>query len=183
MTNCGTLALHLPSDLALPASSPAPQTRLLKTAITRAQLLRLALRGLNARQASEALSISVYSARSHYADPSFRSQVMTRVEGSLAYADEKFDAQAKTLHAKLAEAGERAFDELVDMLGTKTTPLGLRVKIGLEMMDRHPELSATRKSEVHHTHALTAGDLALAARTASEMTSDNPNIIPIRKVG
>jgi hypothetical protein len=157
------------------------QPRLLRTAVLRAQLLRLALRGLTAKQSSEILRCSYFSARQHYHDPAFRAQVLARVEGAMANADERFDAGARTLHQRLADTSEKAFEILQEMLvnaeDAGVTP-GLRAKIALEFMDRNPDLAPTHKSEHNHKHTFSAEDLALASRTATEM---NAGVIPINQ--
>lgn len=173
----------IPEGLAQPVHASeysGEQPRLLRTAVLRAQLLRLALRGLTAKQASEILRCSYYTARQQYHDPAFRAQVLTRVEGAMAYADERFDAGQRTLHQRLADTSERAFEILQEMLvngeDAGVTP-GLRAKIAIEFMDRNPELAATHKSEHIHEHRVTSDDLIIAARTAAEMSSSK--IIPI----
>lgn len=152
--------------------------RLLRSAVLRAQLLRLALRGVNAKQACEVLGCSYHVARSHYADPSFRAQVLQRVEGALAYADERFALQNRSLHERIADAAEEGFERLVEMLRDPGTANPLKARIAQDFLNRVPE--AAPHSSVLHRHSFTAEELSSAAKAAAEM-GEAGRVIEIRK--
>lgn len=175
------LEVELPASLAeaLAAEEFRPLARrLLKSEILRAQLLRSALRGLTAKQSSEALGCSYWMARQCYAEPHFRRTVLSKVEGALAYADELYNKQTKSLHERIAEKSEKAFEVLCDLLENPSTHPSIRMRIGQDLMDRTPDLS--KSTTVEHKHAFSAEQLVLAARTAEEM--HKPNVISIRKI-
>lgn len=177
------LTLRIPRGLASRLSdleAPLLKKTLLRREVQRRQILRLALRGFTAKQTSEALGIGYYTVRAWYSEPQFRQQVLSKVEGALAYADELFQKQSKTLHAKIAERSEKAFDKLCEMMDSPGTSDSLKFRICDSFLDRNPE--ASKHSAVDHTgqvdHRFSTEELALAARAAEEMNSK----IPSRKV-
>lgn len=155
-----------------------PQARkLLRSEIVRAQLLRMALRGLTAKQSSEALGCSYWLARQAYSEPEFRRKVLSKVEGALAYADELFTKQNKTLHERIAEKSEKAFEVLCELLESPSVHPSIRMRVGQDLLDRTPDVS--KQTTVEHKHAFSAEQLVLAAKTAEEMSS---KVISIKKV-
>lgn len=177
------LAAELPEGLCERLSEvefAGTRRKLLRHVILRAQLLRFALRGVTAKKASELVQCGYQTARQIYSDPDFRRHVMSKVEGALAYADEKFGEQQKSLHQRLAEKSEEAFTVLCELLENPATNQGLRFRIAKDMLDRNPETSSTSHVEHSHQHSFSADELRRAADTASEMQA---KVLPFRKTG
>lgn len=166
------LSINIPAGLAsrlTDLEAPTVKKRLLRREVQKRQLLRLALRGLTAKQSSEALGIGVYTARAWYADPEFRKTVLSKVEGALAYADETFLKQSKTLHEKIAEKSESAFEKMCEMMDSPNVSEGLRLRVCQDFLDRNPD--AAKHSAVEHQHNFSAEELRNAAKAAAEMDS------------
>lgn len=145
------------------------ETRLLRTSVTRTQLLRLAMRGLHASEAAKVLGIHVSTARSHYSDPDFRRAVLAKVDGAFSDVDAAFIERTKTMTEKLEEQAHKSFDGLLKMLdptayGREISP-NLEAKIHLEFLNRTAETSSVNRSLV----SLDPMQLSVAAKAASEM--------------
>lgn len=181
----GRLSISLPAGLASRLSdleAPTVKKSLLRREVQKRQILRLALRGLTAKQTSEALGIGVYTVRAWYADPEFRRVVLSKVEGALAYADETFLRQNKTLHQKIAEKSESAFEKMCEMMDSPNVSEGLRLRVCQDFLDRNPEAAKHSSVEHEHMHRFSAEELRNAAKTASEMDLKTPRVAASNKV-
>ena len=145
-----------------------PHARVLKQAVNRAQLLRLAMRGITAKTAAKILGVGESVALFHYRDPEFQKEVMRRVSGALQTGDGLFVEKAKTLHERLQEQAERSFEDLIKMLEDDRLQPHLRVKINQDFLDRCSD-SQKEATLNHKTVPLDPNQLALAAQTAVEM--------------
>lgn len=152
---------------------PEVHQRLLKTAVTRVQLLRLAMRGMHASEAAKQLGIHAVTARGHYADPSFRREVLGKVEGAFADIDNAFTEKQKTLHERLEEQAAKSFEELVALADQDDLHPALKVKIHQDFLNRTDE----SKPLTGHTTKIDPTWLHHAAGVAKEMDK----VIEIRK--
>lgn len=148
--------------------------RLLTSAVLRVQLLRLAMKGVNATRAAEMLGCAPETARRHYADPTFRRAVLGKVDDAFVGVDAAFAEQKKTLHERLAEKADKAFEELCVLLDSQNTPMHLKVKIAQDFLDRNPE---TQAGFVQRHGKFDPEQLAAASRVAREMD----NVVSITK--
>lgn len=149
--------------------------RLLKTAVTRVHLQRLAMRGLNATEAAGRLGISPATARSHYADPDFKREVITKVNSALGGVDDAFEKQTQTLYERLEEQAAKSFDELLLLAETESLHPALKVKIHQDFLNRVEDTKPLSGS----SHKVDAQWLHRAAGVAKEMD----NVIPMRRTG
>lgn len=156
-----------------------PRTRLLQGVVLRQQLQRLAMKGLNATRAAQVVGCSKDTARAVYRDPEFRKEVIGRVDGAFADVDAAFIDQKRSLHQRLADKAEDAYEALCVMLDSQDTLPSLKAKIAMDFLDRNPETQAghtvTKLGELVHPE-----QLAQAARIGREM--DN-KVIPMRRTG
>ena len=155
-----------------PAPSPELAGRRMDTAVLREHLVRTAARGLNARQAAEALGATYQTVLSIYRDPNFRKRVSGRLAQAFEGVDEATEARILTLHEQMQVKGQIAFDVLVGMLEDHEQRPELRAKIALEFLDRQPDTMAGHIVR-HERFDPTA--LALAAQAATEMDT----VVPI----
>lgn len=145
------------------------ETRLLKTSVIRTRLVRLAMRGLSAKEASKLVGIHEISAAAHYRDPEFRRAVLSRVDAAFAGTDAAFVEKSKTLTERIEEQASKSFEELVRMLdpmqfGEKINA-NLRYRINTQFLDRHAETATVHRSQV----VIDPMQLKLAATAAGEM--------------
>lgn len=145
------------------------ETRLLTTSVVRTRLVRLAMRGLNAKEAAKLVGIHELSARTHYRDPDFRRAVLSRVDGAFAGTDAEFVEKSKTLTERIEEQASKSFEDLVRMLdplqfGEKINA-NLRFRIHNQFLDRHAETATVHRSQV----VIDPLQLKLAATAAGEM--------------
>lgn len=160
----------------LPPTLPrsVEDARLLSSAVTRSQLMRLAQKGLNASEAAKIVGCSPQTARLHYA--AFRREVLERVESVFADVDAAYAGKRKLLHELLEDQAYKSFTDLLTMLDAPNLHPALRVKINQDFLDR---VEDTQKMHKVNTGGLTADALASAAKTAREMD----NVIEMKKVG
>lgn len=140
--------------------------RLIHTASRRAQLLRLAARGINAKDAALMVGVNPQTARGIYADPRFRQDVQKLIDNAFEGVDSNWARKKKTMHERLEEVADRSFEILETMLEDAATPKPLRTRIAQDFLDRNPETQAGFKTQ---TTIIDANMLTLAARTAKEM--------------
>lgn len=150
------------------------RTRLLKQAVLRRQLLRLAMKGVDATQAARIVGCSKWTTREIYREPRFRQEVMGKVEGAFADIDHIFREKKKSLHERIDEQAERSFEGLVSLLDDTDTSNHLKAKIHMDFLDRSAE--SQKQTVVNHAR-LDPQQLIAAARTAVEMD----NVVPFRK--
>lgn len=162
------LSLTLPADFTQQADE---QPKLLKQSVVRAKLVRLAQRGLNASQAARHVPYSQQVVQTIYRDPTFRREVLGRVEEALGNVDESFHIEEETLHSRLKSSADEAFRVLYDMLTDKETHPGYRMKIAQDILDRNDETMAGHQV-VRKTFDVE--QLKQAARTAREMDDTLP---------
>ena len=160
-------------EVDLPLEALELRDRLLTTSVTRVQLLRLAMKGLNATQAAKVVNCSPETARQHYADPEFRRAVLARVNEAFEGIDASFRERKATLHELLEEQAYKSCIELIDMVKDDSLHPSLRVKIHHDFLNRVEESAQQTK----HSYKLEPTDLRMAAKTAEEMDK----VIPIRK--
>lgn len=163
------------------ASSEDLRTRLMRTAVDRIRLKRLAMRGLNATEAARVIGCHVTTARTHYADAAFRQEVMGMVNGAFAGTDAAFVERTKSLTERLEEQAGKSFQALVDMLnpvthGGRQVSDNLLFRIHTGFLDRHGETAAISKSHI----TLDPMELTIAAKAAREMES-GPVLQLVRK--
>lgn len=144
--------------------------------VLRARALRLALKQVSARKAAPILGINYETARKIYADPSFQAEVRKRIDVAFEDVDTAFITGHKTLHEKIAEKGNAAFEALCQMLDDQGTLPGHRIKIAQDILDRNEATQAGKT--VRHTN-LDVDKLRVAANAAREMD----NVIPFKKSG
>lgn len=148
----------------------------LTQAVRRTQLIRLALRGVTAHRAAKILGCSPSTVLATYKDPQFRQACMARLSNAFQEIDEQIAKEKRTLHERLAEKSEEAFEKLCDMLDSDSTPVHLRAKIAMDFLDRNPE---TQPGHTVRTERFDPEQLAAAARTAAEMD----NVIEFKRKG
>ena len=170
------------SDVVVPARISAElaveaEPRLLKTAVIRAQLLRCALRGLNAKQAAAVVKCSHSVALSAYSDPGFRESAMKQLNAAFEGVDAGFVEKKESWFDRLDRAADKAFEELMGMLERDNLDDAHRIKICQDFLDRTPE-TASQSAEHRYAH-FNAEELALAARTAEEM---NQALVAMRRL-
>lgn len=167
----------LPDDFELKLPS-GERKMLLQMVVLRQQLLRLAMKGVNAKRASELVGVHHHTVLGIYKDPMFRKEVLGKVGGAFEDVDGAYVAQRKSLHERLAEKAETAFGVLVEMLEDKEGLPSLRAKVAMDLLDRNPETqqghTITRISP-----ALESEQLIQAAHIARQVDS---KVTPIRKV-
>jgi transposase len=132
------------------------------------------MKGINATIAAKIVGCSKETSRKYYSDPSFRRDALEKVEQAFEGVDNNFIEEKKSIHERLAEQAENAFEELVSLLADKSTSTGYRIRIAQDFLDRNPETQAGFVAR--HTQ-VNPDQLIMAARTAKEMD----NVIPIRK--
>lgn len=166
-----------PTTSILPISSitEADEPRLMTTIVLRAQLLRFAMRGLNATEAAKLAKCHPQTARMHYADKSFRQEVRAQLERAFDGVDDSFIEQKKTLHEMLEERAEKSFVDLVQMLQDPDLHPSIRMRINQDFLNRHADTAQVAKAQI----TFDPQALMRAGKTAKEMDS---KIIPMRKV-
>jgi hypothetical protein len=169
------MQLTLPPSI-LEIESVEPLNRgLLKSAVRRTQLLRLAMRGMDAKQAALAVGCSHAHALQVYREPEFRRQALAKVESAFASIDASFAAHKLSLHEQIEEQAERSFLNLVELLNQDIHP-SLKVKIHQDFLNRCEESQPQHK--VNMGHKFSPEELQRAALTAREMDA---NVTPITK--
>lgn len=151
---------------ALPLFSAEERNELLRIEVTKSQLLRLAMKGLNATEAAKVLDLHPSTVRGYYREPAFRTAVLKKVEGVFEDIDVAYLNKRKSLHEMLEEQAYRSCQDLIAMLDDEETPLhpSLKVKIHQDFMNRvedSKQLTGVMKVEPK--------DLQHAARVAQEM--------------
>lgn len=149
--------------------------RLLRSAVLRVQLVRLAMKGLPASQAAAHLGISPATARIYYQEASFRQEVLGKVEGAFADVDVSFVTKRKTLHERLDEQAEASFDGLLELLQNKAVHPNVKVRIHQDFLNR----SEQSKPLTGNTLKMDPEWLARASSAAREM--DNVIELPTTK--
>lgn len=147
--------------------------RLLTTSVTRVQLLRLAMKGLNAKQAAAVVGCHEQTARGHYAEPEFRRAVLAKVEAAFEGVDAAFAERKRDLHEMLEEQAYRSCEELIEMVGDPELHPSLKVKIHQDFLNRVEDSAPQHKA----SYKLQPQDLQHAAKVAREMD----NVIPFNK--
>lgn len=163
----------LRSEIQIEGVSDPVSAPLVRQAVRRVQLLRLALKGLNAKQAAQVVGCSHQTALQIYADPEFRRACLSKLEGAFAGIDDTFARSHLSLHERLAEKSTAAFEVLCTMLDSESTHPSLRVKIAQDFLDRNPE---TQAGYTVQSKKWDPQQLAEAARVAREM---DDRVIPI----
>ncbi len=164
--------------LAVAEKEPLPrhlQYKQMSTAVRRQLLLRLAMKGLSAKDAAPLVGCSVACARMVYADPVFRRDVDKMVQGAFADIDSRFIEKKKTLHERLEEQAEESFSDLVNMLRDENLLPSLRVKINQDFLNRSQQTMA--QTQVNHAK-MTPEMLIRAASVAREIEG---NVITINR--
>jgi len=151
------------------------EQRLLTSSLMRVQLMRLAMKGLSATEASRILGIRPETAMKHYRSREFRDAVLRKVEGAFADIDRSFVDKQKTLHEKLEEQAARSFDDLVRMLEDKTLSPSHRIKINQDFLNRSEQTQPMARVT---TGGVDAEALRRAAVAAQEMEA---GVIEIKK--
>jgi hypothetical protein len=141
---------------------------LLKQQVTRIKLKRLAMRGLNAKEASKLVGICAQTAGAIYRDPEFRKEVTASLEGVFDEIDGDFKVKQKTLHEMLEEQALESFNDLVRMLKQGDLNPSLKVRVHQDFMDRAAE-TAKHSPKSSSAPNLDAEDLARAVQAAREM--------------
>lgn len=162
-----------------------PTARQLRRSVLRVQLLRLAQRGLKAKQAAQALNIPESQALTHYRDPLFQKEVMLRVSTVFSGSDNEFASRALTLHEKIQQQAEKSFDELARLLQEDVLPTSLKVKVHQDFLNRSEESQPMTKV-THSGMPFDAEKLAIAAVAAEEIRASMEGklvVLPERKVG
>lgn len=167
---------QLPDDFALSLGG-FERKALLKGLVLRQQLIRLAMKGLNATRAAALVGCGKDTARGVYRDPDFRKEVLSRVDGAFVDVDNLFVETRKSIHERLAEKAEKAFDVLCDMLDSEETMPSIRMKVAHDILDRNPETQAGH-TVTRLNPALGSESLVQAARIAREM---DEKVTPIRR--
>lgn len=167
--------LHAAGLAAESAASAEPG--LLRAQVLRAQLLRLATRGLNAREAAQIVGYAHHTVQKYYREPDFQATVRRRVEHALGDGDERVLEQRMTLADRLRQKSETAFTVLCEMLDDPATHPGYRMKIAQDFLDRNEE---TQGGSIVTRRTVDPEQLRHAAQVAAEMDS---NVVPIKKVG
>jgi phage terminase small subunit len=145
--------------------------RLLTTSVTKAQLLRLAMKGLNATQAAKVVGCSAETARSHYASVDFRRAVLAKVEEAFEGIDAAYESKRKNLHEMLEEQALKSCEELMQMVEQPDLHPSLKVKIHQDFLNRVEDSAQQTK----HSYKMDPTDLRHAASVAREMDA----VIPI----
>ena len=173
------LSVELPSEGTLESTAQEEGKRQIKTAVRRAQLLRLAMRGVDATTASRLVGCRPETARKVYADPAFRRLALGKVEGAFAGIDSAYFERKKGLHERLTEKCERAFEELVSILEDPSTSPVLKTKVAFGFLDRNPE---TQPGYTVASSKFDPEQLREAAQVAKEMEMVG-KVVSIKKAG
>ncbi len=165
------------AEQAAPSSAAEPpsdfQQRLLAGAVLRTQLLRLAMKGVNATQAAKVVGVSSATAREVYREPEFRAEVLKKVNGAFEDIDAAFSSKKKTLHELIDEQAYRSCESLIDMLQDEQLHPSLKVKIHQDFLNRSEE-SMPKSGAVYKVEP---AELSRAAQVAQEMD----NVIQFKK--
>jgi len=153
------------------------QSRILRVEVNRIQLLRCAMKGMDAVQAAAVVGLHPQTVRSYYEDPSFREAVRMKVDLALGGVDKAYAKRRKTLHEMIDEQAERSFVDLVTMLEDPELPAHHRIKINQDFLNRSAE--SMQKTAIAHAK-LDPEQLLAAAKAANEM---DKRVIPFRKTG
>lgn len=154
---------------------PQEGPRLLTTVVLRAQLLRLALKGLNATEAAKIVGCHEATARVHYRDPSFRDEVRAKVDQAFMDVDEAYTSKQKGIHERLNDQALRSFEDLIGMLENPDLHPSIRMRINQDILNRVEDAQPMHKVNT----TVDAAALQRAASTAREMDK----VIPFRKTG
>lgn len=149
--------------------------RLLTTVVLRAQLLRLALKGLNASEAAKIVGCHEATARTHYRDASFRQEVRAKVDQAFFDVDEAFTDKQRGIHELLNDQAVKSFEDLMSMLQDPDLHPSIRMRINQDVLNRVAEAAPTHKNIT----TVSPEQLQRAAKVAKEMD----NVVPFRKVG
>lgn len=146
---------------------PAPTARALRDSVIRVQLLRLAMRGMRAKDAMRAVGCSEAVARRHYADREFQREVHRRISKAFADSDTQFMYEQKNLGDLIEGQAYSSFHELVKMLDGEYGTLRpeTRMKIHQDFLNR----TADSRQQAAVVHTWDADALRIAAKTATEM--------------
>jgi hypothetical protein len=159
--------IEIPDAILEKVNAPEAGGKLMTQAVRRAQLLRLALRGVNAKKAAEVIGCSHATARAVYADPEFRKGCLGRLDDAFADIDASFATRKRSLIERMEEKAEVAFETLVGLLEAHDTKDVYKIKIAQDFLDRNP---TTQAGHVVRTGPLADPDkLSQAARVAREM--------------
>lgn len=169
------LKLNIPDNDAALAAELCGEPRLVRQVARRAWLLRLAMRGLNAKEAAAIVGCSPAVVRDMYRDDNFKAEVKRRINVALDTGDEKFVAAQLTLAEKIRRKGDKAFEILCTLLEDPDVHPATRVRIAQDLLNRNEETQAgfqvTKKT-------FDTEKLRHAALVAAEMDG---RVIPIRK--
>lgn len=130
------LSLELPELQDVPLEE---RPRLLMTAVMRIQLLRLAMKGMNATEAAQLVGCSSATARKHYADPSFRREVMGKVDKAFEGIDQAWAGKKKSLHELIDEQAYDSFHQLVSLLQSDDLAPSVKVRVHQDFLNRCEE--------------------------------------------
>lgn len=139
--------------------------KLIHTTVLRMALLRLAMKGVTAKKAAEILGCNPSTARTHYADPTFKRAVYEKVREAFGEIDEAFETASKTLHERIQEQALKSFQDLVALLERNDLGHAHRIKINQDFLNRCEESQPLAK----HTTQLEPAALARASQVAREM--------------
>lgn len=146
---------------------PPPTARALRDSVVRVHLLRLAMRGMKAKDAATAVGCSEATARRHYADREFQREVHRRISKAFADSDTSFLYERKNLSDLIETQAYSSFHELVKMLDGEFGTLRpeTRMKIHQDFLNR----TADSRQQAGVVHTWDPDSLRVAARTATEM--------------
>lgn len=151
---------------------------LLKTAVQRVQLLRLAMKGINAKRASEIIGCSHAHAAAQYRDPDFRRQVLAKVDRAFEDVDLGFVEGKRSLHELIETQAMDSFKDLVELLKEDIHP-SLKVRIHQDFLNRCEDSQPQHK--VNAGHRFSPEELQRAALTAREIDANLVKVVPIRR--
>ena len=140
--------------------------RLVRSAIIRLQLERLAMRGVNATRAAELVGCHRDTSRGVYRDPRFKKKVLGKINAALGEVDQTIFKEKKDLHARLAEKCEDAFQKLCDLMEDPETSTAHQIKIAQDFLNRNPE---SQPGATIMKREFDPEQLSRAARVAKEM--------------
>lgn len=146
---------------------PAPTARALRDSVVRVHLLRMAMRGMKAKDAALAVGCGEVVARRHYADREFQREVHRRISKAFSESDTTFLYERKNLSDLIEGQAYSSFHELVKMLDGEFGALRpeTRMKIHQDFLNRTTD--SRQQAGVIHTWDPDA--LRVAAKTAAEM--------------
>lgn len=140
-------------------------------AVQRAKLKRLAMKGVNAKQAAKLVGLCKETVQAIYRDEGFKRDVLAAVNEAFDEVDDQFRMKQRTIHEEMEMLALDAFDKLKSYITEESNNITdyQRAKLCEGVLDRNLATSKVNRSMTLPTPQLQADTLARAAQVGEEM--------------